>query len=56
MELSSPPPPQWTFQLHKSSEVILYLPTAPNGFHRLMQRAAFGFVWKRLNTERTNGK
>jgi hypothetical protein len=35
----------WQLQLSEGSELQFFLPTAPNLFHRWMQRLCFGVVW-----------
>jgi hypothetical protein len=46
--LTPPEPSEW--QMRCSG--VVYRPSKgkePNGFHRLMQRLAFGFRWERVN-------
>jgi len=47
------PPCEWTWRLTPSKKEITFLvPTAPNAFHRFMQRVCLGIVWERV----TEGK
>lgn len=49
--IKSPPAPKWTMRLNKGSMATFHLPTAPNRFHRLMQRVMLGIVWERIGHE-----
>ena len=48
--IAQPQAPAWRFTLAapSSHSAWFYVPTAPNRFHRLMQRALLGITWEKL--------
>jgi len=46
--MSTAPNPQWRWLLSESDEVIFHAVSAPNIFHRWMQRLLLGIRWTRL--------
>lgn len=43
-----PPKARWSFSLNGTKEILFLCPSAPNRFHRLMQRLILGVTWRRL--------